>query len=131
MPDKNPVQVLSLPIIDAPVQDAPIPSEDIVSGEPKGSFTVLWSNDDGTLNNGVWHCTPGVFYLDHADETVAFIEGRATVTPEGGEPVEIRAGDVGFFPAGTRVLWEVHETVRKAFHNHDPSGGLPAADSRP
>jgi hypothetical protein len=129
MADSSKIQVLRLAVTDAAVEAAPIPPENIVSGEPEGSVTVLWTSEDGTLNNGVWHCTPGAFYLDHPDETVAFIEGRATVTPEGGEPVEIKAGDVGFFPAGTRVLWEVHETVRKAFHNHDASGGLlPAPD---
>ncbi len=116
--------VVKLPIAEAPVEPAPIAAEDVVSGEPQASVAMLWRNEQGTLFNGVWHCTPGAFYLDHADETVAFIEGRATVTPEGGDPVELRAGDTGFFPDGTRVLWEVHETVRKAFHNHDPAARL-------
>ncbi|ESY62539.1 hypothetical protein X743_34385 [Mesorhizobium sp. LNHC252B00] len=111
-------------VIQAPVKPAPIPAQDILSGTPEASVALLWRNETGTLFNGVWHCTPGSFYLDHADETVAFIEGRATVTPEGGEPIELAAGDMGFFPAGTRVLWVVHETVRKAFHNHDAARRL-------
>jgi uncharacterized cupin superfamily protein len=122
--NQDPARVAKLSVVDAPVTSAPIPAEDIVSGKPEAAVAMLWRNEEGTLFNGVWHCTPGAFYLDHADETVAFIEGRATVTPEGGEPVELTAGDSGFFPDGTRVLWEVHETVRKAFHNHDPSGRL-------
>lgn len=124
MPNDNPARILKLSVVDAPLEAAPIPAEDIVSGSPEASVTLLWRNAEGTLFNGVWHCTPGTFYLDHPDESVAFIEGRATVTPEGGEPVELTAGDTGFFPNGTRVLWEVHETVRKAFHNHDPVGRL-------
>jgi uncharacterized cupin superfamily protein len=120
--------VFKLPVATAPVEPGPIPAEDVVSGDPQASAVVLWRNEEGTLFNGVWHCTPGSFYLDHADETVAFIEGHATVTPEGGEPVEIKAGDTAFFKDGTRVLWEVHETVRKAFHNHDPSGRLLGAE---
>jgi uncharacterized cupin superfamily protein len=116
--------VVKLPIAAAPDEPGPIPPEDVVAGDPKAAVAILWRNDEGTLFNGVWHCTPGSFYLDHADETVAFISGRATVTPQGGEPVEIEAGDTAFFPDGTRVPWEVHETVRKAFHNHDPSGRL-------
>ncbi|ADB49069.1 cupin domain-containing protein [Conexibacter woesei] len=124
MPNDNAARVLHVSVVDAPLEPAPIPAQDIVSGAPEAFVTLLWRNEEGTLFNGVWHCTPGTFYLDHPDETVAFIEGRATVTPEGGEPVELTAGDAGFFPNGTRVLWEVHETVRKAFHNHDPNGRL-------
>ncbi|MDX6626469.1 MAG: uncharacterized protein QOE56_1458 [Solirubrobacterales bacterium] len=124
MANQDPARVAKLSVVDAPVTSAPIPAEDIISGEPEAAVAMLWRNEEGTLFNGVWHCTPGAFYLDHADETVAFIEGRATVTPEGGDPIELTAGDSGFFADGTRVLWEVHETVRKAFHNHDPSGRL-------
>lgn len=125
MSDENVVKVVKLPIVGTPgMEPDPLPAGDIVSGDPQASVAVLWRNEEGTLFNGVWHCTPGSFYLDHAAETVALIEGRVTVTPEGGEPVELQAGDVGFFPDGTRVLWEVHETVRKAYHNHDPAGRL-------
>ncbi len=117
-------EIGKLSISRAAVEPAPIPDDDIVSGTPQASVAILWRNREGTLFNGVWHCTPGTFYLEHADETVAFIEGRATITPEGGEPIEVSAGETAFFPDGTRALWEVHETVRKAFHNHDPAGRL-------
>ena len=116
--------VLNMSVIDASVEPAPIPADDIVDGAPQASVAILWRNAEGTLFNGVWHCTPGTFYLDHADETVALIDGRATVTPTGGEPIELRAGDTAFFADGTRVLWQIHETVRKAFHNHDPARRL-------
>jgi uncharacterized cupin superfamily protein len=117
-------RVVKLSVIGAPLKPAPIPPDDVVRGTPEASVALLWRSEAGTLFNGVWHCTPGAFYLDHADETVTFIEGRATVTPDGGKPVELVAGDTGFFPAGTRALWEVHETVRKAFHNHDAARRL-------
>jgi uncharacterized cupin superfamily protein len=120
----RPVQIAKLSVRDAAVDPSPIPAEDIVSGAPEASVALLWRNDDGTLFNGVWQCTPGTFFLDHADETVTFLEGRATITPDGGEPLELSAGDTAFFPDGTRALWEVHEAVCKAFHNHDPAGRL-------
>jgi uncharacterized protein len=121
------VPVLNMSVIDAAVEPAPIPADDIVDGTPQASVAILWRNAEGTLFNGVWHCTPGTFYLDHADETVALIDGRATVTPTGGAPTELRAGDTAFFADGTRVLWQIHETVRKAFHNHDPARRLLSA----
>ena len=52
------------------------------------------------------------------------VEGRVTVTPEGGEPTELGPGDTAFFPAGTRVLWEVHETLRKSWHIYDADGDV-------
>jgi uncharacterized protein len=121
-------KIYKLGVVGAPVEPCPIPAEDIVSGEPQAQWAVMWQSDDGHLFNGVWHCTPGAFYLDNADETVCLIEGRATVTPEGGEPVNLKAGDTAFLPEGSRSLWEVHETVRKAFHHHDSSGQM-LADS--
>jgi uncharacterized cupin superfamily protein len=127
MSTSKPSSISKFSVVDAPVVPAPIAAQDIVAGSPQASVALLWRNAEGTLFNGVWHCTPGAFYLDHADETVTFIEGRATVTAEGGKPVELAAGDTGYFPAGTRVLWEVHETVRKAFHNHDAERRLLAA----
>ena len=117
-------KIFKLDVVRADVKPAPIPAEDIVSGEPEAHWAVMWQSDDGQLFNGVWHCTPGAFYLDNADETVCLIEGRATVTPEGGDPVQLEAGDTAFLPEGSRSLWEIHETVKKAFHHHDSTGQM-------
>lgn len=117
--------VVAETVTDVALGPAPIPAEDIVEGDPKGSTAVLRSSDDKRLNNGVWECTPGKFYLPHNyEETVTIVRGRVTVTPEGGDPVELGPGDTAFFPAGTRVLWEVHETLRKSWHIYDAQGTL-------
>jgi len=44
-----------------------------------------------------------------------FIAGRCTFTPDGGDPIEINAGDAVYFPPGTAGTWDVRETVRKTF----------------
>jgi len=111
-------------VVDAPVVPAPIPAQDIISGEPESTMAILWRSDDGTLYNGVWHCTPGVFTLHHPGETICVVEGRATVTPEGGEPITLSPGVIAFVPEGTVARWEVHETIRKAFHSHDSAGTM-------
>jgi uncharacterized cupin superfamily protein len=117
--------VIAESVTDATLGPAPIPNEDIVSGSPEGSTVVLRSSEDFTRNNGIWECTPGKFYLPHTyEETVTILRGRVTVTPEGGEPSELHAGDTAFFPAGTRVLWEIHETLRKSWHIYDAEGTL-------
>ncbi|MBS1862201.1 MAG: DUF861 domain-containing protein [Actinobacteria bacterium] len=116
--------IQKLSVVDAPVEPAPIPADDVISGEPESSMAILWRSADDKLYNGVWHCTPGAFYLTHPDETICLVEGRATLTPEGGEPVTVVPGEAVFVAEGTVVKWEVHETVRKAFHSHDSSGKL-------
>jgi uncharacterized cupin superfamily protein len=117
-------RITKLSVIDAPVQPAPIPAGDIIAGDPVSEMAILWRSDDGTLYNGVWHCTPGTFMLTHPAETVCLVQGRATITPEGGEPVTVVPGEVVFIPEGTVARWEVHETVRKAFHSHDSTGSM-------
>jgi uncharacterized cupin superfamily protein len=109
---------------DAPVEPAPIPPEDIISGSPESTMAILWRSEDGTHYNGVWHCTPGVFMLTSPAETITLIEGSVTITPEGGEPITVSAGEVAFIPEATRARWDVHETVRKGFHSHDSTGTL-------
>ena len=117
-------QITKYSVRDAPVEPAPIPPEDIISGAPESTMAILWRTDDGKLYNGVWHCTPGVFMLSSPGETVTLIDGDLTITPEDGEPVTVRAGDVAYIPEGTRAKWEVRETVRKGFHSHDSTGTL-------
>lgn len=101
-----------------------IPAEDVISGNPESSWKLLWRSEDGKLYNGIWACTPGVFVLHHPGETIAVYEGRATITPEGGEPFEVGPGDVAYIPEGMDARWEVHETIRKAFHSHDSTGTM-------
>lgn len=111
-------------VVDAPVESVAIPEQDVISGNPESSWVLLWRSADGTLYNGVWYCTPGVFMLTHPGETICVVEGRATITPEGGEPLQVGPGDVAFIPEGTVARWEVHETIKKAFHSHDSTGTM-------
>ncbi len=117
-------QITKYSVVDAPVEPAPIPPEDIISGEPESTMAILWRTEDGKLYNGVWHCTPGVFMLASPGETITLIEGDVTITPEGGDPVTVRAGEIAYIPEGTRAKWEVRETVRKGFHSYDSTGTL-------
>lgn len=115
---------VKLPVVGAPVQPVPIAEQDVISGKPESSWVLLWRSQDGRLYNGVWHCTPGVFMLTHPAETICIVEGRVTITPEGGEPIDVGPGEVAFIPEGTVARWEVHETVKKAFHSYDSTGTM-------
>jgi uncharacterized cupin superfamily protein len=50
-----------------------------------------------------------------ATETCYVLEGRVTVTPDGGEPVEIEAGDLVTFPKGMSCTWKITEGIRKHY----------------
>jgi hypothetical protein len=48
-------------------------------------------------------------------ETAYILEGEVTVTPDGGDSVAIRAGDLVTFPDGMSCHWNIHRDVRKHY----------------
>ncbi len=64
----------------------------------------------------IWTCAPSTFpWTYDAEETCYLLEGEVVVTPDGGEPVTIRAGDLVTFPKGLSCTWEVRRAVRKHY----------------
>lgn len=49
-------------------------------------------------------------------ETCYILEGEVTVTPDGGEPVEIVAGDLVTFPKGMSCTWDISEDIKKHYN---------------
>jgi uncharacterized cupin superfamily protein len=75
---------------------------------------TLW--EEGDASTGVWECTPGPSrWLLETHEVIHLVAGRMTVTPDGGEPTEISAGDVAVFPKGWAGTWDIHESLRKVY----------------
>jgi len=71
---------------------------------------------DGEKSAGIWQCTPGPSYwVQDENEVIYLLSGRMTVTPDGGEPAEVKAGDIAVFPIGWKGTWDIHETVRKVY----------------
>ncbi len=50
-----------------------------------------------------------------AKETCYVLQGEVVVTPDGGEPVTIKKGDLAIFPAGMSCTWEVKAPIRKHY----------------
>lgn len=60
--------------------------------------------------------TPGKWYVEYVKwEYCHFQEGYRVITPEGLEPIHLRAGDIFVVEPGMKGTWEVVETVRKYF----------------
>ena len=64
----------------------------------------------------IWEKEASVFPWTHdSNETCYLLQGDITVTPEGGTPISLQAGDLVTFPAGMQCTWEIHQAVRKHY----------------
>ena len=92
------------------------PLEEATGPEMTTSGLEVWV--DGDVSGGIWQCTPGPSYWTQEEhEVIHLIAGRMTVTPDGGETVELGAGRHGRVPEGL---------VRDVGHPRDRAQGLRA-----
>ncbi len=102
-----------------------IESEAEGEGVPTFDFTSLKASD-GKFASGVYKAGPQVFEIDEpygVDEFMFFLEGSVTLTPIGGDPVIINAGEAVTIPKEWRGRWET-EGYRKIWviYSADGSG---------
>ena len=70
----------------------------------------------GIRNWPVWEKEVSRFdWAYDTQETCYILAGSVTVTPTGGAPVSIKAGDYVIFPAGMSCVWDIHEPVSKHY----------------
>jgi uncharacterized protein len=108
---------IHLPDAAAAELGAPQPKPTTLDPGQTEAVRSIWSSPDAVTQTGVWEATPGRFTAtrDGYHEICQILSGRVTVTPDGGEPVALAAGDTLVTPEGWRGVWEVHETVRKQY----------------
>jgi len=64
----------------------------------------------------IWEKEESTFDWTYDQTEVCYIlEGDVTVTPQGGSPVHIEAGDLVTFPAGMKCVWDIHSAIRKHY----------------
>ena len=70
----------------------------------------------GVTEWGIWEKEASEFpwYYD-AQEICYLLEGDVVVTPENGESVEFKKGDLVIFPKGMSCTWEIRQDVRKYY----------------
>ncbi len=85
------------------------------AGEPVESELELYN--DGTVEVGVWECTPGEFPSAKAGftEQMLFLAGEATIAGDDGITYEIAPGVLIVTPDGWQGRWEIRTTVRKVY----------------
>lgn len=94
---------------------APKPTS--ITGNVQESLLQAWASTTVDAQAGVWEATEGTFAAtrDGYDEICYITTGRVTVVPDGGEAVELNAGDLLVTPCGWSGVWHVHEKLRKVY----------------
>jgi uncharacterized cupin superfamily protein len=96
--------------------EMPIEPSWILEGLPISHGAVLVQSADKKVSSGLWECSAGRFRWTFGwDEFVHVLEGEATIKPEGGPAITLRAGDTAHFPLGLQTEWLVPRHIRKAF----------------
>jgi uncharacterized cupin superfamily protein len=70
--------------------------------------------DGGAYFCGVWRVPAGELppsfrYDPEQNETIYVVDGRVSIAVEGGPTLELAAGDVASFRAGSRCRWTIRE----------------------
>ncbi|URK87050.1 cupin domain-containing protein [Rhizobium sp. RCAM05350] len=88
----------------------------VVAGTPSMKTWALHTSSDSSMVSGYWEATPGTYHATYtAYEFVHMIAGKIIITPDGGTPVTVAAGDAFVVEADFKGTWEIVETVRKHF----------------
>ncbi len=70
----------------------------------------------GIFDWPIWTKESSEFPWTYGDkETCYILEGDIVVTPDGGQPVEIRKGDLVTFPKGMSCTWNIRKDVKKHY----------------
>jgi uncharacterized cupin superfamily protein len=68
------------------------------------------------LASGLYWMKPSTFdFVPPGEEIVYILEGAVDVVIDGGQSVELRAGDTACFPPGINTTWHVLEPTREFF----------------
>ena len=88
----------------------------VTEGTPSMKTWVLHTATDGSMVSGIWECTVGSYHATYtAYEYVVLIAGRIVITPDGGTPVTVKAGDAFVVETDFKGTWKIEENVRKHF----------------
>jgi hypothetical protein len=93
---------------------------DVISGRPETSLQNYYTDKSGSFFSGVWESTAGKWRVSYSeDEFCAILQGKVTLTADGGKTETFVAGDAFVIPAGFKGTWETIEPVRKFYAIHE------------
>jgi uncharacterized cupin superfamily protein len=88
---------------------------EVGDGRIIGEVHFLRADEDGSFYAGLWRMPAGDLpepfdYEMAMNETIHVLEGEVSLAVEGGPTLELAAGDIASFHAGTRTRWTIRET---------------------
>ena len=87
-----------------------------VDGNPTMKTWIEYAADDGSSISGWWGATPGTYHATYAaPEFVHMIQGEIVITPDGGQPVTVKAGDAFTVEKDFVGTWKIEQEVFKHF----------------
>ncbi|MES0004316.1 MULTISPECIES: cupin domain-containing protein [unclassified Mesorhizobium] len=93
------------------------PKPTSIEGDQVEAVRSFFQSPDGTVDVGIWECTPGRFTADRSDssEICHIISGRVELSRIDGEVRELGPGDLLVLPQGWKGEWLIRETTRKLY----------------
>jgi len=71
----------------------------------------------GVYDWAIWEKEVSTFEWQYTQkETCYILRGAFSVTPEDGEKMEFKRGDLITFPKGLKCVWEITKDVEKHYH---------------
>jgi uncharacterized cupin superfamily protein len=101
---------------DGRVTEVPFDPDTIVDGVPRWEIREFWRNKDGTARFAWFRDHPGrVRWEQVGDEFIYIVKGTLIATPEDGEPLEVRPGELLMASEGMTVEYDIREPVEAVF----------------
>jgi uncharacterized protein len=96
----------------------------LIDGNPRQSVWMQYTDPSGQFFVGVWESEVGKWSISYTEEEYfQVLEGRSVITADGGEAVEVGAGDSMVIGRGFVGTWEVIEPTRKTFVIYEAAAG--------
>jgi uncharacterized cupin superfamily protein len=106
--------ILAATMADVEMERSSIPTEWLLSGRSETRFKLLGKTRDRLGFAMLWECGAVSYKWYYAnDEAYIVLSGEGFMTDEKGKEHRFGAGDVAFFPAGTRATWRHPHHFRK------------------
>jgi hypothetical protein len=85
-----------------------------VEGNPTMKAWREYVSDDESVRCAWWEATPGTYHATYdAWEFIHLLKGKITITPDGGEPRHVGAGDTFIIEKGFKGTWKIKEKALK------------------
>ena len=101
------------------------PKPTSIEGNQMEAARALFESEDGSLQIGIWECTPGRFTADRSlsSETCYIISGLVEMRRADGEVRKLGPGDLLVLPQGWKGEWRIIETTRKLYVTNTATRG--------